>query len=53
MKELLLRLVAHMRWADAIVADALETDSAPDAESVRLFAHIAAVEHLLATIPNS
>lgn len=46
MKELLLRLVAHMRWADAIVADALETDSVPDAESVRLFAHIAAVEHL-------
>ena len=38
------RLVAHMRWADQIVADALEAD--PEPESVRLFAHIAAVEHL-------
>jgi uncharacterized damage-inducible protein DinB len=35
-----------MRWADDLVADALTDDGDPDAESVRLFAHIAAVEHL-------
>jgi uncharacterized damage-inducible protein DinB len=45
MKELLQRLVAHMRWADALVAEALAAPQ-PDAESVRLFAHIAAAEHL-------
>ena len=44
MNDHLLRLLAHMRWADDIVADALATD--PDSEAVRLFAHIAAVEHL-------
>lgn len=46
MTELLPRLVAHMRWADTLVADALEQDSRPDPEAVRLFAHIAAAEHL-------
>jgi uncharacterized damage-inducible protein DinB len=46
MKESLRRLVAHMRWADTLVADVLEADPPPDAEAVRLFAHIAAVEHL-------
>ncbi len=46
MNELLLRLVQHMRWADDIVADALEIDPTPDAEALRLFGHIAAVEHL-------
>lgn len=44
MKDLLLRLVAHMRWADALVADAL--DAAPEPDAVRLFAHVASVEHL-------
>jgi uncharacterized damage-inducible protein DinB len=34
----------HMRWADTLIADAL-LDDAPR-EAVRLFAHIAAVEHL-------
>src|SRR5689334_16663121 len=46
MHELLLRLLAHMRWADASVADALATVDPPDPEALRLFAHIAAVEHL-------
>jgi uncharacterized damage-inducible protein DinB len=46
MKDLLLRLVGHMEWADAIAADAIQQCPAtvPDAE--RLFAHIAAAEHL-------
>jgi len=44
MNEYLSRLIAHMRWADRLVADALETDAEPESE--RLFAHIAAVEHL-------
>lgn len=35
-----------MRWADAIVAESLLGDRTPDAEAVRLFAHIASVEHL-------
>ena len=46
MNDLLLRLLAHMRWADDIVADALSTGETPEPESVRLLAHIAAVEHL-------
>src|SRR4051812_30639641 len=46
MNELLLRLIAHMRWADRLVADALESDGPPDADAVRLFGHIASVEHL-------
>lgn len=46
MNDLLLRLIAHMRWADNLVADALHHDSAPDADAVRLFAHIASVEHV-------
>jgi len=44
MNELLLRLLGHMRWADARFADALDAD--PPAECVRLFAHVASVEHL-------
>jgi uncharacterized damage-inducible protein DinB len=44
MNDLLLRLVAHMRWADSQFADALETD--PPGEAVRLFAHVTSVEHL-------
>jgi uncharacterized damage-inducible protein DinB len=46
MNEWLLSLLAHMRWADGLVADALSADETPDAEAVRLFAHIASVEHL-------
>jgi uncharacterized damage-inducible protein DinB len=44
MNDVLLNLISHMRWADALMADALERD-APD-DATRLFAHIAAVEHL-------
>jgi len=44
MNAYLSRLIAHMRWADRIVADALER--APDPEAMRLFAHVASVEHL-------
>jgi uncharacterized damage-inducible protein DinB len=44
MKDLLARLVAHMRWADALVADAL--DATPQADAMRYFAHVASVEHL-------
>jgi uncharacterized damage-inducible protein DinB len=44
MHDVLLRLVRHMRWADAQFADALERDPPP--EAVRLFAHVASVEHL-------
>ena len=51
MNDLLLRLVAHMRWADIQFADALERipsthDDTASADAVRLFAHIASVEHL-------
>jgi uncharacterized damage-inducible protein DinB len=46
MNELLLRLVGHMRWADTQFADALDRDLPADAEAVRLFAHVASVEHL-------
>jgi uncharacterized damage-inducible protein DinB len=44
--ETLLRLIRHMRWADAIVAEALADGDATGGEAARLFAHIAAVEHL-------
>jgi uncharacterized damage-inducible protein DinB len=40
------RLIDHMRWADSLVADALERDVPPEPEALRLFAHIASVEHL-------
>lgn len=46
MNDLLLKLLGHMRWADALVADSLEGASTPDREAERLFAHIASVEHL-------
>ena len=46
MHPILRDLVGHMRWADALVANALERDAPDDAESTRLFAHIASVEHL-------
>lgn len=35
-----------MRWADDLVADALEIDPNPDLDALRLFGHIASVEHL-------
>jgi uncharacterized damage-inducible protein DinB len=44
MNDVLLNLMLHMRWADALVADALDDSSPRDA--IRLFGHIAAVEHL-------
>jgi uncharacterized damage-inducible protein DinB len=44
MNDVLLNLMSHMRWADTLVADALERDAPPD--TTRLFSHIAAVEHL-------
>ena len=46
MTDILLNMIAHMRWADTLVADALESSSAPSADAVRLFAHIAVVEEL-------
>lgn len=46
MNQTLLRLVDHMRWADALVAHTLDDDSKADPEAIRLFAHIASVEHL-------
>src|SRR5215475_14190758 len=48
MNELLLSLIEHMRWADAMVAESLQRNTSPplDAEASRLFAHIASVEHL-------
>jgi len=46
MNDHLLRLIAHMRWADDLVAEALAVGDSPDSEALRLFAHIAAVEHL-------
>ena len=46
MEQLLLNLVDHMRWADALVADALEGPEPSEAEAVRLFAHLASVEHV-------
>jgi uncharacterized damage-inducible protein DinB len=46
MNDLLLKLLGHMRWADALVADALQGTPTPDREAERLFAHIASVEHL-------
>jgi uncharacterized damage-inducible protein DinB len=46
MNEYLSRLIGHMRWADVLVADALEAYPSPEGDAVRLFAHIASVEHL-------
>ncbi|HTE44080.1 MAG TPA: DinB family protein [Gemmatimonadaceae bacterium] len=46
MRDLLLNLVGHMRWADGLFADTLESVPQPDAEAVRLFAHVTSVEHL-------
>lgn len=46
MSDLLVQLVAHMRWADALVADALLQTDPPEPDSTRLFAHVAAAEHL-------
>jgi uncharacterized damage-inducible protein DinB len=51
MPHLLLDMIAHMRWADAAVADAIgaterRRDLSPSADPVALFAHIAAAEHL-------
>ncbi len=51
MKDHLLQLIAHMRWADALFAAALIDEPASrgavaDADAVRLFAHVAAAEHL-------
>jgi len=46
MNELLLSLIDHMRWADAIVADTLQRNTPTDPQAARLFAHVAAVEHL-------
>ena len=45
MTDVLLNMIAHMRWADALVADALSRTPAPS-DAVGLFAHIAAVEEL-------
>ena len=45
MNDVLLNLIQHMRWADALAADALEHDPTPE-DVVRLFSHIASVEHL-------
>lgn len=46
MSHLLLNLMDHMRWADDLTARAISRADAPDAESTRLFAHVAAAEHL-------
>jgi len=52
MQSILQDMIAHMRWADALVADALVANGwlqrrdAPNADPVALFAHIAAAEHL-------
>ena len=46
MNEILLSLLAHMRWADALVAESLRQTEPPEPEAARLFAHIASVEHL-------
>jgi uncharacterized damage-inducible protein DinB len=46
MNDVLLNLMQHMRWADTLVADALERDSIDDSKITGLFAHIASVEHL-------
>jgi uncharacterized damage-inducible protein DinB len=46
MTSVLLDLMLHMRWADSLIAAALERATPHDAESERIFAHIAGVEHL-------
>jgi len=46
MNDVLLNLMQHMGWADALVADALERDAIDDPKITGLFAHIASVEHL-------
>ena len=46
MKNHLLRLLAHMAWADERTADAIEQCRSPVPDAERLFAHIAAAEHL-------
>jgi len=52
MTNILLNMMGHMRWADALVAQALMANDArqpqqpPSGDPVRIFAHIASVEHL-------
>jgi uncharacterized damage-inducible protein DinB len=47
MRDYLLKLLAHMRWADALVAESLiAAGDTADPDAVRLFAHIAAAEHV-------
>jgi uncharacterized damage-inducible protein DinB len=52
MQIMLLKLIAHMRWADEMVADSLtaydsaQRRDAPSTDPVGLLAHIAAAEHL-------
>ena len=51
MTDLLLNMIAHMRWADELVANALASaERRPErtlqADPVGVFAHIAAAEHL-------
>jgi uncharacterized damage-inducible protein DinB len=46
MHNILLNLIGHMRWADTLVANTLTANAQPPADALRLFAHIAAVEHL-------
>ena len=45
MSDLLRDLYAHMWWAHDALAEEL-TRTAPDAETMRLFAHVVAAEHL-------
>ena len=62
MPAILLDLIAHMRWADARVADTLtgnarQRELSQTADPVAVFAHVAAVEHLwyariMATTPE-
>ncbi|MGH7618296.1 MAG: DinB family protein [Gemmatimonadaceae bacterium] len=46
MNRALVNLVEHMRWADDLVADALEREPRAGDDVVRVFSHIAACEAL-------
>jgi uncharacterized damage-inducible protein DinB len=46
MKDLLVPLFGHMRWADGLVAAALQRDAVTDSDALRLFAHVLGTEHL-------
>lgn len=43
---LLQKLIAHLRWADALILDALRRTATPPAKALETYAHILGAEHV-------